>query len=704
LVRCLIAVLLSGLPLLASGRADAQPIVDIDEREGAASDPRLTLARVQSDLERIAAGAVPRPAASGPDRNAVEAIVEAYRRFLAGDTDGMDAALGRIGNQLPPDADEATVRYFDRLGQLARDRSALVRLLAGLRRVDGTLFLLATIPMQVDIEKRRVPRMRSSVPSPLNGTWLRLPCRTVIGRAAEFTTAAEAFGQSRGPFLSCPADNADFGELERLAGDPDALEPKAPRAAPVVTRTTGAAPAIPPQPWDRAAAVAFMADVPDGAAPILEKAASLDAVGKLDYALFLDAFRPASPARDGEIRRLLAEVVDAAMKAVPSGLDKPSAYDGSDQSIVPVLVLASLSGVANTDSAFYAIPCAVLAARPALLEATKPQFGSSKDNFLPRSGCSWGRGTVSGFPEAEVDTFITASTAADGDFIARFDGTLKYGLESAQAATYESMKLDPRSFLGVDEPSFAYPYQTWGYGSLNARAVSLDLQRLYDTARASLAAYYAGRGLTAELAARAAKTALFAAVWGADCGGAVPSKSLRGLLLDGAAFDQIESWLASHGVAEAPQVLACADDDALDPLLHIAVATPAAVSLLLPHTQSVDQRNAIGKTALMVAAQFDQLESARLLIAATARVNASTWQQGAASTLTLSHDARTPLMYAAANASLPLIKLLLANGADPYQADTKGRRAIDYLLGFGPTSANARLSPEERMEAQRLLF
>lgn len=703
-VRCLAALMVAALPLVGGAGVVAQPVVDVEEREGASADPRLTLARIQSDLERIATGQAHRPVASGQDGIPVSAIIDAYRLFLVGDSDGMDAALGRIGNRRPADADEATVRYFDRLDSLATDQSNLVRLLAGLRRVDATLFLSAAAPLQADVEKRIVPKLMSPVPSALNGTWLRLPCRTVVGRAAAFAAAAETFGKSRGPFLSCPAENADFEELERLAGDPAAFQAKAPRAAPVVTRATAAAPMVPPQPWDRAAAVAFMADDPDAAAPILQEAARHDAVGKLDYALFLHAFRVASPTRDGEIRRLLEEVVDAAMKADRGDLDRPAPYDGSEQSIVPVLVLASLSGVANTDSAFYAIPCAVLVVHPTLLEATRPQFGGNRDNFLPRSGCSWGRGTVIGFPTAEVDTFIAASRAADGDFIARFDGTLKYGLESAQAATYESLKLDPRSFLDVDEPSLAYPYQTWGYGNLNARAVSLDMRRLYDEAHASLATYYANRGLAPGLAARAAKTALFAAVWGADCGGAPPQRSVRGLLLDGAAIADIETWLASHQLEEAPEVLACGDSAALDPVLHIAVAMPAALPLVLARTQSVDERNAIGKTALMVAAQFDQLESARLLLAAQARVNASTWQHGDGSALTLSHDARTPLMYAAANASLPLIKLLLASGADPWQADTKGRRAIDYLLGFGPTQANPRLSPEERSEAQRLLF
>lgn len=51
-----------------------------------------------------------------------------------------------------------------------------------------------------------------------------------------------------------------------------------------------------------------------------------------------------------------------------------------------------------------------------------------------------------------------------------------------------------------------------------------------------------------------------------------------------------------------------------------------------------------------------------------------------------------------------MIALLLTAGADPYQSDTKGKRAIDYLLGSGPTLRNTVLSPADRTNAVRLLF
>jgi ankyrin repeat protein len=79
-------------------------------------------------------------------------------------------------------------------------------------------------------------------------------------------------------------------------------------------------------------------------------------------------------------------------------------------------------------------------------------------------------------------------------------------------------------------------------------------------------------------------------------------------------------------------------------------------------------------------------------------------QTGQSFEITLSHDARSALMYAAANGSSAMIRLLLDAGADPFQADSKGMRAVDYLLGFGPNAANTHLDAQQKAEALRLLF
>lgn len=61
-------------------------------------------------------------------------------------------------------------------------------------------------------------------------------------------------------------------------------------------------------------------------------------------------------------------------------------------------------------------------------------------------------------------------------------------------------------------------------------------------------------------------------------------------------------------------------------------------------------------------------------------------------------------MYAAARGSLDMIRLLLDRGADKYASDTKGRRALHYLLGQGPVAANPKLSGAELAEATKRLY
>jgi ankyrin repeat protein len=170
------------------------------------------------------------------------------------------------------------------------------------------------------------------------------------------------------------------------------------------------------------------------------------------------------------------------------------------------------------------------------------------------------------------------------------------------------------------------------------------------------------------------------------------------MLLDKAPLGDIREAL---GGREPPELAICAIHAGQDPLLHVAVGHPQALPLLLERGRDVNERNALGKTPLMVAAQFDLIDSARHLLERGAAVNATTWKQEGGA---LAHDNRTALMYAAASGSLPMIKLLLNAGGDPFQTDTRGRRAIDYLLGFGPVPPNPLLSPAEREEAARLLY
>ncbi|MEO5626281.1 MAG: hypothetical protein ABIQ70_09780 [Dokdonella sp.] len=70
----------------------------------------------------------------------------------------------------------------------------------------------------------------------------------------------------------------------------------------------------------------------------------------------------------------------------------------------------------------------------------------------------------------------------------------------------------------------------------------------------------------------------------------------------------------------------------------------------------------------MFAAQHDLIQSARLLLAHHAAVNATTMEARDGWSYSLAHDARSPLMYAAASGSLSMIERLLNVRADPYRS------------------------------------
>ncbi|QKE64147.2 ankyrin repeat domain-containing protein [Aquipseudomonas campi] len=100
--------------------------------------------------------------------------------------------------------------------------------------------------------------------------------------------------------------------------------------------------------------------------------------------------------------------------------------------------------------------------------------------------------------------------------------------------------------------------------------------------------------------------------------------------------------------------------------LSIAILYPEALSYLLEQGADPNQRNPFGKTPLMYAAQYNQLESARLLLAKGANANATTIWPTDRCTYQLSTRNMTALHYAARYASPELIDLLLEKGAEPF--------------------------------------
>lgn len=129
-------------------------------------------------------------------------------------------------------------------------------------------------------------------------------------------------------------------------------------------------------------------------------------------------------------------------------------------------------------------------------------------------------------------------------------------------------------------------------------------------------------------------------------------------------------------------------------LLSTAIKRPDAMQYLLEKGVNPDQYNGFGKTALMYAAQFNQLETARILLEGGANPNLTTFIPDDNCFYTLHTGNMTALHYAVRYASAELITLLLQQGAltniktsNQQYDDTKDEYPLDWLYRY--TSADA---------------
>lgn len=121
--------------------------------------------------------------------------------------------------------------------------------------------------------------------------------------------------------------------------------------------------------------------------------------------------------------------------------------------------------------------------------------------------------------------------------------------------------------------------------------------------------------------------------------------------------------------------------------LFSSVLRPDVVSVLIKAGADVNYQNMVGKTALIQAIQYDALDTVKVLLAAGAKINegmAPADGEGAGKAndtcfYNYTIGKRTPLMYACAFASAPLINHLLDSGAEKKARDSKGGTAESYL-------------------------
>ncbi|RCK39075.1 hypothetical protein TH19_04620 [Thalassospira profundimaris] len=430
-----------------------------------------------------------------------------------------------------------------------------------------------------------------------------------------------------------------------------------------------------------------------------------DGLGVLDQILIRFAIETVSPERDALILDMQTALNAVISEKVDPDLSKRvgplRAYDGTLESLIPTVVMASASGVSVSHPSFYAIPCAVLRVEPGMLKALAPVYGDQRDGTLPRAGCIWGRGAIKNYPLDEVSAFIDASfsvavdTATSGEAIPIERILAKtHALQRAMVAP-ETLPRAPVTDV--------LPYDGWAAVMPERRSEFEQLIVLGRTAQSGLIQYWTKNGTDPQAAQSNAERTLFATTLGADCGGAIPVTMIRAMIFQKQPASAFASLPNAMDVSDAKSKALCGGDKDKGVLLHLAVGRPDILAMLYVRGYITDMESpdGQGKTALMAAAEKNNLSAVNWLLANGANINARTRQTGPGEEP--KHGYRTALHYAAASASLAVMTSLMAAGADPFNADDEGYRAVDYLTGWAQVGGNRTLSAQDFAQARRML-
>jgi len=443
--------------------------------------------------------------------------------------------------------------------------------------------------------------------------------------------------------------------------------------------------------WLLGSAFPFILQYPDKAKSIFRTLDSPQA--KLGLALVLKFGVKDPHLHEDEIKRLFADIPRATTDAgVMVSSDVPTAYDGTTQSVIRYLV-------AGGDQV--TLPCRLFVRYPELLPALDEIFRGDINTRETSVYCNPGEYLVPpslGLYQKAIAPFTT------NFFECYNSGAMRYAVGVGASKAMLLLRIAPRFVLDTPSqyPLDDIPLRLWSYKDAGSRLAYLRSRPLFMTAKKDLAVYYQRQfALDPESALNAANRAIWNTIaWGKweTPPPLVPAiMGETGLPPLASLLDQV------RGFSGWPE-----------PLLSLAMANPDSVAPLVQAGADVNATNPFGKTPLMTAAQYDQLDAIKRLLKAGADVNAASLQpedipdnlpsgQLNCNPYNITHGSRTALMYAAANASLSVIRTLLKAGADPKLADSKGNTALDYLIGKGPVPANPVLNDADRATAKRLL-
>lgn len=481
--------------------------------------------------------------------------------------------------------------------------------------------------------------------------------------------------------------------------------------------------AIPTGAWSWKEASMYMEANPEKAYQTFKMAKTL--TERLQFALFLQAYFPDNVKEIKDNLRAVVQEFDHGDKYLPYSrrYDKETFHqkyasdlsDSSDPISMDYLIEVATSAADKSildKPQYLEIYCGVAKKMPAILVATAPYYGSSRDYSIPYLSCDTDA-DYQKFPAKVIYQYANKAEKADGYFLSTNEGTIRFAYAKNQDYILNQAFLDvvPKE---VKQYRLKYPYEAWSYQSLETRKAFLEIKEFYLKAQQSLMAYYQNvRHFSPEKSSRLTEYVLFNYPFGTRGETDEIPLTLRTLMIEGKSLDEVNNFISRADFRAQQKKQTNEYENA--PLIHIAVQKPAYLKALFDLTRNmqpteqeeydvvsdVNARNNINKTPLMVAAQFNLLESAQMLLQAGADINAVTQTE---EYFGLLRDNRTALMYAAENADLQMIQLLLNNGADKNMHDTRGYRAVDYLMGFASGQYNNKLSEEEFKQALKLLL
>lgn len=271
--------------------------------------------------------------------------------------------------------------------------------------------------------------------------------------------------------------------------------------------------------------------------------------------------------------------------------------------------------------------------------------------------------------------------------LSRAEGALNYAFN---VMTYRPWALDAsdgdnddeNSRLGIENNLNQWGYRgIWQYGKYQSYLARIT------KAEAELGNFYEMQfSLPHDEAKQLAHTAISSALVSGFNHGRVRDEfhDLHQKILDGVATSKDIADLDFDSTAE--ESVGAYGDEAEESLLTFATMQPHTLSMLLDRKADPNETNWFGKTPLMYAAQFNQAESAKLLLAHGARTEPYT-VKNMFSCIETNH--LSALHYAVRYSSIDLIRLLLKNGAPTSAKDSNGHTPLEYLSSYNNSNLSA---------------